>query len=149
MSIFMFSLAQDLDGGIKSGRYSDAEVLEMIDSQRRVTLKFNRVFGLVLSVYSLYSTPFYSIHVIDMFNLPGFMNYYSIIIYLLYLGYFLYACLKINIMAKERKIWLQEKKRFMRIPRQKLALFLDEIIAERFGIGSLFVINNTLTGEAI
>ncbi|CAG7820310.1 unnamed protein product [Allacma fusca] len=148
-SLFMFNIAYDIREGMKSEKFTDREVLEMIDAQKRVTIKFNRTFGLILTMYSMYCSPFYAIHLIDMIGSPGFMNRYSNGLYLLYLGSFLCALSKITIMAKKRKRWLEKNSRYLHISHQQLAFLLDDIEWERFGVGGFVFISSALTSDIV
>ncbi|CAG7730847.1 unnamed protein product, partial [Allacma fusca] len=147
VSILMFDIACDLRKGIESENFSRQQILELIEAQRKLTLKFNKTFGLACCFYSLYCSPYYAIHVIDMFNLPGFMNRYDTGVYLIYLATFLYCCVGVNTMAKQKKRWLEKQHRYNQISQQELHFFLDDLRWERFGLGSFFVINSALTGE--
>ena len=62
------------------------QVFELIQAQKRLTRKFNEAFGLLVSVYVTYCSPFYSLHFVDMFSTPGTMNLLTTFTYVGVLG---------------------------------------------------------------
>ena len=97
----MKNIASDLDKAIKSDRFSDEEIMGLMDAQKRLTRKFNDAFGFLVSVYVVYASPYYALHFIDMVETPGLMNQLSMPTYVLPLGFACKCAIDILVMVRK------------------------------------------------
>ena len=61
-------------------------MIELIAAQKRLTRKFNKTFGFLIAMYVIYATPYYALHLVDMFEIPGLMNQLSMFTFIGLLG---------------------------------------------------------------
>ncbi|CAG7832419.1 unnamed protein product [Allacma fusca] len=150
-SIFlMYTIAKDFTKALKTDRQSCSQVLGLMRSYRSLISKFNTSMGLATCVYSLYFTPYYATHLIDMLNRSDFLNRFSMSVYLGFLALGLTAAVKINTMAIQMKRWLSLEERYTKnVEIQALSIFLNDLKTKKFALGSFYVIHNGLTGQIV
>ncbi|CAG7723346.1 unnamed protein product [Allacma fusca] len=150
-SIFlMYAVAKDFTKALKLDGRSCSQVLGLMKSYKTLISKFNSSMGLATCVYSLYCTPYYATHLIDMLNQPDFLNRFSMSVYLGFLALGLTAAVEMNTMAKQMKRWLSLEERYIKnVEIQALSIFLDDLNTKKFALGSFFVIHHGLAGQIV
>ena len=148
-------------------------MFQLIQEHKRLTYKFNRAFGLLVAVFVVYGSPYYSLHFVDMFEIKGLMNQLSMFTFVAMLGLcckwaidillkvwkrdwglyteqskLLKATIRYNFQAQRRKRWLvKNSQRFMQMHRHDLAMFLDDLTWEKYGLGSYYIVNKYVAGQ--
>ena len=115
----MNHIARDLDRVIQSQTLAEDEVEELIKAQKEITRTFNQAFGFTVSISVLYCTPYYALHIVEMFNTPGVINTITTLTFVVVLGVACKLAVDINVLVSWANMqwseWLIRNKSIFKI----------------------------------